>query len=246
MNPAETTEQSLLMPRRKPRSVVISLSYRVKRLATFIFGRERTMRFFLTASWLCWRFAFELSSEFYQEKFLMNAKGLSEDLLLSWIPENGSVIDIGCSNGFWSRIAAKKAATVVGIDYMPDLIETARALTTENNVEFIAGDATKVLGDRVFDIAILSHVIEHIDNSDAFLQKLLPIASHLVIEVPDFENDPLNWSRLKNKTPFYSDADHVREYTEKILIDQVERSGWHVLENKKNGGSLIVLAEKQS
>jgi hypothetical protein len=90
------------------------------------------------------------------------------------------------------------------------------------------------------------HVLEHIEDSDRFLRELQNITAKAIIEVPDFESDPLNWVRWKVKTPFYSDADHVREYTEDILIGQLERAGWNVLETKKHGAALLVVAEHQN
>jgi len=62
--------------------------------------------------------------------------------------------------------------------------------------------------------------------------------------VPDFESDPLNIVRLAEGCAFYSDADHVREYTEEILNAQLTRNGWVVLENRKSGGAVLAVAEQ--
>jgi len=243
MNENAPTEKQLLMPREKPRSAVISVGYRLRYLSSILFGRKRMMRFFLTASWLFWRFAFELTGETYGGDFHCHAKGLSEDILKRWIPAGGSLIDIGCNTGVWCRKAAQYAGTVVGIDFREDHIKQAREQTVEKNVEFVVGDATKDLPGRRFDVALLTHVLEHIDDPDSFLRSLQKIASRVIIEVPDFENDPLNWVRWKNDLRFYSDADHVREYTEDILLEQLERNGWRVLEHRKHGGALLAVAE---
>jgi SAM-dependent methyltransferase len=243
MNFVSDLEKRLTMPRDKPRSAVISAAYSLQRAGAAVLGKERMLRFFLTSSWLFWRFAFEVSGELYGGDFHLHTKALSEDYLKARIPENGSVIDIGCGVGRWCGIASKYAGSVVGIDYDENLIRQARETVKANNVEFIVGDVTKDLDNRRFDLAILTHVIEHIENTDEFLRQLQQVAHRIIVEVPDFGSDPLNWARLKQATPFYSDADHVKEYTLETLSDQMKRTGWKVLENYKNGGAVLVVGE---
>lgn len=236
------TESELEMERIKPRSIAISLSYRIFMVGRSIFGKERMLRFFLNGSWLFWRFAFELSGEVYDKAFHNHAKALSEDFLQRWIPENGSVVDVGCGVGRWCRLASKYANHVVGIDYNEDLIDRAKKETSEDNIAFIVGDVTTELEGRKFDVALLIHVIEHIENPDIILKDLKNVADKVIIEVPDFEHDPLNWVRLRQGCPFYTDADHVREYTFDILKDQLERNNWKILESRKHGGGVVVVA----
>src|SRR5205823_10307364 len=109
------TEADLTVPRRKPRSLVIPVAYRARRLAVRLFGTGRVLRFCLNASWLLRRFAFELCGQLYGADFARHARGLSEEILARWIPEGGSVIDVGCGTGEWCRAAARYAARVVGI-----------------------------------------------------------------------------------------------------------------------------------
>ena len=110
----------------------------------------------------------------------------------------------------------------------------------------MAGDITKQLGEQLcgckFDVALLIHVIEHIDNVDSFLRSLLTIFTTLVIEVPDFEADVLNQARHMLGCSYYSDPDHVREYTIGILRQQLNRNGWSVLGYEKHGGDILMIA----
>ncbi len=242
----EPTETALSMPRAKPRSAFTSLTYRLGRAGDAILGRGRMLRFFLNGSWLLWRLAFERSGEIYNDAFHNQSKALSEEYLRQWITPDATVIDIGCGLGRWCEIAAKYATTVVGIDYSEELIAIARsrASNIEYNIEYIVGDVTRDLDGREFDLALMTHVIEHIDDPDTILKELQSVAKRLIVEVPDFESDPLNIVRLAESRPFYSDADHVREYTQAILNAQVERNGWTVLENRKMGGAVLAVAER--
>jgi SAM-dependent methyltransferase len=239
--PAEL-KTSLSMKREKPFSITTSLAYRVTAFGKKIIGRERLLRFFLNNSRLCWRFAHEISGELYGASYHARARALSEDLLKEWIPKDGTVIDIGCNIGRWSQISAKYARRVVGIDFKEEWIRIARETTTAENVEYILGDATKDLKGEKFDLALLSHVIEHIDDSDKMLQEAKEFAKTICVEVPDFTADSLNWVRLKHGYQFYSDGDHVREYTLEILKNQLQENGWKILHHEKNNGSMVVFA----
>jgi len=236
------SESDLAMPRRKRRSLVISLAYRLVRAARALFGAKRVLRFFLDGAWLCWRFAFELASDIYDAEFQRTARGVSDELLREVIPPNGTVLDAGCGPGHWSRTAAQYAAQVTGVDYSRASIEEARRATTAANVEYIAGDLHDVLGGRKFDVALLIHVIEHIEDIDAFLRLVAGVASTLIIEVPSFEADLLNPVRHEMRSRFYSDADHVREYTPEILREQLVRNGLEVERLELNRASIVAVA----
>ena len=74
-------EADLTMPRRKPRSLAISVAYRLLRAARFLFGAKLVLRFFLNTAWLAWRFAFELASDVLGPRFQTDARGISDALL---------------------------------------------------------------------------------------------------------------------------------------------------------------------
>lgn len=223
------SESDLAMPRAKRRSLLISLSYRLVRVARALFGAKRVLRFFLNSAWLSWRFAFEISSDVYGDEFQRTIRGVSGELLSEVIPLGGTVLDAGCGTGHWSRTAAPYASQVTGVDYSRASIEQARRMTTDPNVEFIAGDLHEVLGGRQFDVALLIHVIEHIEDIDAFLRLVATVARLVIVEVPNFEADLLNPVRHELRSRFYSDADHVREYTPAVLRAQLERNGWEIV-----------------
>ncbi len=238
------SEVELSMPREKATGVSIPVAYRLAKLGKGFLGKERFLRFCLNTSWLFSRFSFELGGEIYGGDFHNNAKALREETLKTWIPEGGRVIDIGCGIGRWCEIASKYAGSVVGIDFDSNLIEEAKRNSQAGNVEYIVGDVTRDLGGRTFDLAMLTHVLEHIDDPDIILNQLRDITETILVEVPDFEHDPLNWLRLKQRCPFYSDGDHVREYTGAMVKDQLTRSGWHLLDLQKLGGAILAVATK--
>jgi len=237
------TEAQLSMDRVKPRSMTVGVMYRVFHAGNALFGETRMTKFSLNASRLFSRFAWELSSERYGETFANRSIALSEEILRRHIPSGGTVLDVGCGYGRACRMAAGFAGSVIGIDHDGGLIERARIETTAKNVEYIHGDLTNELAGRKFDLVLMIHVIEHIEEPDKLLQTLHSVTNKIIVEVPDFENDPLNLVRFDLGLQFYSDGDHVREYTEEILVDQLNRNGWTLVERRKKGGAVLAVAE---
>jgi SAM-dependent methyltransferase len=236
------TESDLAMPRAKRRSLVVALAYRVMKLGRVIPGRRRLLRVCLNAGRLFRQFSYELSGEVFGPSFHCSAMALTEEALRCWTPPGGSVIDIGCGTGRWSRVAARHARSVVGIDHNAANIAAARRMSQADNIEFVVGDVTKELAGRRFDLALLVHVLEHVDNVDPLLAAVREIAPAMLVEVPDFEADPLNSVRKKLGCPYYTDGDHVREYTLAMLRRQLERSGWKIHHHENHGGAILAVA----
>lgn len=239
-------EADLSFPRRKKRSIVVSVAYRAFRWSRRCFGRERALRFYLDGAWLLSRFAYEIWAELCNEDVQDVRLGLTEEFLEEWVPADACMLDVGCGTGRWCRVASGHVHRVTGIDYDAGSIERAREISPQSNVEYVIGDASmglaEQLGHRTFDVALLVHVLEHIDDVDALLTALRGVATKLLVEVPDFDADRLNIVRYAFGTRFYSDGDHVREYTASILRKQLERNGWQVASERYFRGSIVVFA----
>lgn len=235
-------EDAYEMERAKPRQLWASLGYLGQRLGKAVFRPTSVLKFHLNAAWLFRRLAHETSIDVYGEDYVCNSAGLDDETLQRWIPPGGTVVDIGCGVGRWSRRAAKWASSVVGIDYDDANLDIARSRTSEPNVTYRSGDVTRDLAGTTFDVGLLIHVVEHISNPEAFLRELKSVCRTLVVEVPDFEADPLNLVRMNARVPYHSDGDHVREYTSALLEAQLSRAGWALLSIERKRGSILALA----
>ena len=141
-------------------------------------------------------------------------------------------------------MAAPFSAHVYGVDRSAANIEAAKRAGVPANVEYILGDGGDVLAARDYDVVLLVHVLEHIDDGDALLRTMRDRAARIVVEVPNFEADPLNAVRFAARLPFYCDADHVREYTPAILRAQLERNGLRIVEEEIRGASIVIAAAR--
>jgi len=214
------------------------ISYLLKRILIRLLGIELTTRVLLNISWISGRLAFESSGQLFGDDFRNGALGLNRDNLLALISETDSVLDVGCGTGRWSEIVSKKAKKVVGIDYDPINIATAIARGCDAEFQLIdINNGIEHLGK--FDVAILTHLLEHIDNPRSILSSLRANCDSLIIEVPDRESNPLNWARINLNLDYYSDADHVREYSAVELMEDLESTGWGKVEYQCKGGSII-------
>lgn len=220
------------------------IAYTAARALTRMVGPEKTLDALLDASWIVHRVAFEYSARILGETFKNTSLGVTDDLLRANLQDGARVLDVGCANGRVARRLSDVGARVVGVD------TDARAVIEANNsshaptTQFLARDATSGFEDLGrFDAALLSHVLEHVDDPGALLLEVSKVTKRAIVEVPDFEADPLNWARLFRQRPFYSDADHLREYTASSIRETLERAGWSVVSLDKRGSCIVVVCE---
>jgi len=223
-------------------SVLWRTSYFLKNTSRVVLGRRKSTKWLLDVSWVFKRLAFEASGEFFGDEFYYGSLATNPETLARVIPRNSRVLDIGCGTGRWSRVVAEFGCHVLGVDHSPTNLEVARA--QGGNAAYIELDVTQKLSDLGnFDVALLIHVLEHIEDPITLLRELRTNCSKLVIEVPDLESDPLSWARVKLRSPFYSDADHVREYSMDLIADHLAQTSWRISYREQKGGAIFLLAE---
>lgn len=87
------------------------------------------------------------------------------DLVASYIPQGGSVLDVGCGRGDFLRYVAKTRpdAKLTGIDFAPNEHETIR---------FWQGDVIAMDIPERFDVVLSLSVIEHVRDCVAFARRM--------------------------------------------------------------------------
>jgi len=207
-----------------------------------VIGPERTLRLLLRSHWVLRRIAFEVSGLFFGVNFQNKALGLSEELLLTLITPESTVADLGCGTGRWSRASATKARRVYGIDTDMESLATAKGIG--GNIEYLRLDLDSELTAMPdVDLSLLVHFLEHIADPEVLLNSLRPKSKRILIEVPDFESDPLNYARIWTKEPFYFDGDHLREFTLRELQELLGRTNWAPVYTLQKGGTILIVAE---
>ena len=82
----------------------------------------------------------------------------------------GIVIEIGCGDGFGSRIVKQSVGTLIGLDFNSEFIVSAKACASaEHSVDFHVHDMMRAPFDATADACYCMDVLEHIVSSDESL-----------------------------------------------------------------------------
>ena len=122
--------------------------------------------------------------EIFIDQILEKVRGL----ISSFIPENSTVIDIGCGTGALAfQLSRGKKRSVTGVDLAHNKIERAKQKANDNStkVQFLEADATSLtkIPDKQFDCAILSLVLHSLPEKlrRQVLQEAIRVATKIVI-----------------------------------------------------------------
>lgn len=157
------------------------------------------------------------------------------------------VCDFGGGAGDISQALLKLGCEVVYCDTNKDL-EKSMLKRFGDNPRFSVADSKQVLyGDQgKFDLIILSHVLEHIENPVDFLKIMGKTTNRIHIEVPDLSSDPLNYIRVKLELPVYKDDDHVIEMSLDYLSSLIRDSNFSVESILSRDACLVARAKSNS
>ena len=136
----------------------------------------------------------------------------------------GRVVDIGCGEG--SVIAALAgpfgAPGFSGFEVAPAALAVARSRHYDAEVDFNLFDGLKIpREDGAYDVAILSHVLEHVADPRSLLQEAARVASRVVIEVPLELH--LRTSRFR-----WDDTGHINVFNRRSIRYLVEGCGLNI------------------
>lgn len=226
----------LRFERKKPRNLLLSLIYRTQKLLPL--STEKKFRLFLDLEWIFDRLAHETSFKYFNT---LNhpLRIQTRKFLLSRIQPDHIILDLGCHHGDISYYIAEKAGEVIGVDHNPDAIATANKKYQRKNLTFIQGDAFEYLSgnSKKFDVLILSHILEHLDEPEAFLKKFKVFFKNIFIEVPDFDRYYLNHYRKELGVKLsYSDDDHISEFDRDDLFSLLQNCGIEVIQSEFRHG----------
>lgn len=110
-----------------------------------------------------------------------NQRLLEIETLLSYLPYNQYILDIGCGNGFSTAIFSKQAKKIVGIDYSEAMIERAqKEFGYLSNIEFKVQDVLNwEFPDRHFDVVISQRCLINLGTWENQQKALLNITKVL-------------------------------------------------------------------
>jgi len=151
-----------------------------------------------------------------------------------------TVLDLGAGTGATIEECIRRGTgkEFFAVDYCPDAVRYLQQRCT-GRVSAAVCDITKQIPfvGSCFDVAILSHVLEHLERPDLVLRNVRGHCKYLIAEVP-LEDLPVR--RLKSflaqvifrKDRRQNQAGHVQLFTKKALRHLLEAAGWQVIADR--------------
>lgn len=166
-------------------------------------------------------------------------------------PHRGKrLLDVGCMDGFLSRRFRKDGFYTVGLDASSRAIEKAKTVCNEAYVAHFDKLPFPV-GDAYVDGVFAGEVLEHIFNTEGFLEELARVTApggFLVLTTPNLACWINRICLLLGWQPFFSEvgvrpgsagnplrqtgltpSGHIRLFTSRSLRDILDRCGWEVV-----------------
>ncbi len=138
---------------------------------------------------------------------------LKEKFIYNWTKEligrDDVCLDLGCGDGYGTKLLAATAREVVGVDIDERTIERAGEKYGSENCKFQKYDGKKLpFPEGTFDLVACFHVIEHVRDDISFISEIFRVlkkGGNLILSTP---NKILRLPRNQKPWNIY----HVREY----------------------------------
>lgn len=145
---------------------------------------------------------------------------------LNHINPTDRVLDIGCGNGELAFDISKHATSVTAVDIDPAKIAVATNKYVGPNITYRVADATTDLSSEVFDVVILSNVLEHIEHRVEFLKSIRSVAKKFLIRVPMFDRDWIPLYKKELGLEWRLDLTHYTEFTKAQFYQEFGGAGY--------------------
>jgi 2-polyprenyl-3-methyl-5-hydroxy-6-metoxy-1,4-benzoquinol methylase len=185
---------------------------------------------------------------FYNENYARSSKlahipleddfmyGQMLNLMRPYLAPGRRAFDLGCNNGNLSLYMARKGCDVLGVDLAENAVAVATASAAHHgipNAEFSALDfLNNWHRDETFDVVLASHVIEHVPDDGALLNKLASILRPdgvLLLFTPIATSSlAIVSTKLTGRFAHDEQVGHLRRYQPRSLAEMVTTSGLEI------------------
>lgn len=155
------------------------------------------------------------------------AKNIRE--LCASVPHR-SILEVGCGDGAIMRELTGFADHITGVE----ISHHAIAFCTTNGFDVQHFDGGRIpRANQSVDLAVLSHVIEHVENPRELLHEAARVARHVFVEVPLEDNRGLKMDFVAN------DSGHINFYSIKTVRQLLQTCDLKIEAQKISHSSLV-------
>lgn len=145
----------------------------------------------------------------------------------------GKVLEIGCSVGILLSILKERGWQVWGVEPSKSAgVARSKGIKVVNEVFEKAS-----LAKAYFDLIILNHTLEHLDNPLEILGKartLLRKGGRVFVDVPNFGS--LSSSLLGRRWPYLAPSEHIHHFEPRTLRKVMGKAGYKVIFESTHSG----------
>ena len=176
----------------------------------------------------------------------ISARYKAENVIRLWSScglRKPALADVGCGDGalIMTLDNVRFARSYTGIEISESGLEKAKMQKYQSPCNFILFDGCTIpFQNQSFDLAVLSHVLEHVDCPRLLLHEAARIARYIFVEVP---------LELNCRTPLHykpTPVGHINLFNPLLLRQLVESSGLRIMAEQITCPGLPVFTYQQS
>jgi 2-polyprenyl-3-methyl-5-hydroxy-6-metoxy-1,4-benzoquinol methylase len=169
------------------------------------------------------------------------AENNSHAFALSLVGYNKSVLEVGCSTGYLTKIMAERGCEVIGIELDPDAAEIAEKWAERVVVGNIdEGQVWDEVKDESFDVVLLGDVLEHLRDPLTSLRqavKKLKPSGYVVTSIPNIAHGDVRLTLLQGSFTYQEtgllDRTHIHFFTLGTARELMTQAGLVVVNTKR-------------
>ena len=174
-------------------------------------------------------------------KLQYNSKGerVRLEKIIELVGTGNKVLDIGCYDGTLGNVLIKKGNEVYGIEISKEVAEIAKRKGLKVKIQDFASHFD--FDNKFFDLVVAAEVIEHIVDTDSFIEEIKRVLKpngFLVLTTPNIASLGRRLYLLFGKNPYfeaslgypqYAHAGHIRFFTKGLLTDFLKYKEFEII-----------------
>ncbi|HEX3333205.1 MAG TPA: class I SAM-dependent methyltransferase [Acidimicrobiales bacterium] len=177
----------------------------------------------------------------YETPIDPDAENNSHSFALSMIGYNKSVLEVGCSTGYFTKYLFERGCEVVGIELDPVAAELAERWATHVVVGDLDTEGVWLeVKDEAFDVVLLGDVLEHLRDPLTSLRhaarKLKP-SGCLIASIPNVAHGDVRIALMQGKFEYRDrgllDRTHIHFFTLESARELLRQAGLVIVDTKR-------------